>query len=194
MASASSPPPQYTAYKQEPQQLSAPGTPSTNLSQDAKPHADPNRSSIVFARAAFQFREALDRKRVDTTSAPVKAVDEAIEQAPSEEELANKAHQLRHKRRVRIARVSQHLLTSLLSIGVAGLQGQTYITYQKTKNVANAWPQVPNLLPTLMLFITSITALFIDICALTAYLLPHSKIGHEAYSVGPPQGVMMSSN
>lgn len=170
MASVSSPPGQYTSYKMEPQQLHP----------EAKQHGDAN---LAFTRAAFAFRDGLDHKRVsNVTVSEVQELPEA-EAGPTADEIAEKAHKARHKRRIRIARTIQHILTSLLSIAVAGLQGQMYYSYQSTKNVSGAWPVNANLVPTLMLFATAIIALFVDFCALTAYLWPSSSVGRMAFSL-----------
>lgn len=178
---------QDTAYKSESQ------TSATTSS------TDPNHSNIAFTKAAFAFRDGLDRAHarkqdasksssntVTITTTPVP--DSSEKQAdtmsePDPEQVADLAHQARHKKRIRIARGVQHTLTSLLSLAVALLQGQTYLSYQKTKDVKGAWPTHPNLLPTLMLLATAIAALFIDICAIVAYVWPQKRAGQRAYSV-----------
>lgn len=92
-------------------------------------------------------------------------------------------HQARHKRRIRIVRGFQHLLTALVSLGVAILQGRTYIIYEQTKNVPGAWPSFPDLFPTLLLFATAVAATTMDLCALIAYVWPKTRAGNVAYKV-----------
>lgn len=92
-------------------------------------------------------------------------------------------HRARHKRRIRILRGIQHLLTTFVSLGVAILQGRTYIIYQQTKNVPGAWPSFPDLFPTLLLFATAVTATTMDLSALIAYICPQTRTGYFAYKV-----------
>lgn len=184
---------QDTAYKREPTQSQPPPTQSTPRPSTASMTSpDPNRSNITFAKAAFAFRDSINNaphsKAPQATTVTTKPVDEPVSHPgqdvnPDPEQLADKAHQERHKRRIRVARGVQHTLTSLLSLAVAILQGRVYINYMQTKDVPNAWPTHPNLLPTLMLFVTAIAALFIDLCAIIAYLWPQKRAGQRAYSV-----------
>lgn len=92
-------------------------------------------------------------------------------------------HQARHKRRIRILRCIQHLLTALVSLGVAVLQGRTYIIYQQTKDVPGAWPSFPDLFPTLLLFATAVAATTMDLSALIAYMFPQTRVGNWAFKV-----------
>jgi len=54
-------------------------------------------------------------------------------------------------RRLRLLRLAQGTLTAGLSLAVAALQLRAYVTFQRTKDVAGAWPTHPNLLATVLL-------------------------------------------
>ena len=107
-----------------------------------------------------------------------------VRQTFTNEEIRNAFDQQKHLKRVRIARASQHILTSAISIIVAALQARLFIIYQRTKTYPNCWPKYPNLLPTLMLMVTAFVSLFIDVCALIAYAWPGSGAGRRAFKVG----------
>lgn len=95
----------------------------------------------------------------------------------------NRERQAQHERRIRIIKGIEHLLTALVSLVVAGIAGRTYIVYDQTKTVSGAWPDDPNLLPTIMLFSTAVAATVMDLCALIAYLWPHTTVGSVAFKV-----------
>lgn len=107
-----------------------------------------------------------------------------VRQTFTNEEIRNAFDQQKHLKRVRIARASQHILTSAISIVVAALQARLFFIYQQTKTYPNCWPKYPNLLPTLMLMVTAFVSLFIDVCALIAYAWPGSGAGRRAFKVG----------
>lgn len=153
---------------------------------------DASHPNIAFTKAALVFKDGLDKSRaskahdqVQVTVQPVEKPSPEISAAPSGSAANEGAHQARHQRRIRIARVVQHLLTSILSIVIAVLQGKVFVLYKQTQNVPGAWPINPNLVPTLMLFVTALAALTIDACALVAYFWPKTSIGRRAYSVKP---------
>lgn len=153
--------------------------------------ADTPHTNLAFTRAAFAFKDGLDKARESKNNNQVKVSVEPVETPSVEPPNARlsstdeAAHQARHQRRIHIARVVQHLLTSVLSIVIAILQGKVFVLYKQTQNVAGAWPMNPDLVPTLMLFVTAVIALTIDACALIAYFWPKSSIGKRAYSVRP---------
>lgn len=142
-----------------------------------------SKSSVASTTPNVAFRDAVNHGKAPTATITVHPLEEEDGIIYDSQQIVEKAHEERHKRRIRIARSLQHLLTSLLSLGVAVLQGKTFITYETTKNVVGAWPDFVNLLPTLMLFATACAALIIDICAITAYLWPQTRIGRKAFSV-----------
>lgn len=146
--------------------------------------------NMAFTKAAFVFKDGLDKSRAtkkhDQVQVAVKAVEAPMSEtstAPPSPTTNEAAHQARHQRRIRIARTVQHLLTSVLSIVIAILQGKVFVLYNQTKNQPGAWPINPNLVPTLMLFATALAALTIDICALVAYFWPKTSIGKKAFAV-----------
>jgi hypothetical protein len=78
-------------------------------------------------------------------------------------------------RRIRIMRIIQSVLSAVLSLAIAIFQGRVYGTYQNTKSVNGAWPPIPNVVPTLLLFSVAIAALVFDGCMLVAYMMPNHK-------------------
>jgi len=90
----------------------------------------------------------------------------------------------RRDKRIKILRIVQSLLSALLSIAIAVFQGRVYWTYQNTKDQPGAWPTVPDVVPTLLLFSVSIAALVFDICMIVAYLRPKSKYTPWAIRIG----------
>lgn len=152
--------------------------------------ADTSHPNIAFTKAALVFKDGLDKsrasKKYDQAQVTIKAVETPIlttSTASSSSTTDEGAHQARHQRRIRIARTVQHLLTSIVSIVIAVLQGKVFVLYQQTKSVPGAWPINPNLVPTLLLFATALAAFTIDVCALVAYFWPQSNIGKRAFSV-----------
>jgi len=55
------------------------------------------------------------------------------------------AKKARRARLVRILRLTQSTLSALLSLLIAIFQGKAYVTYRHSKNIAGAWPKVPDL-------------------------------------------------
>lgn len=137
---------------------------------DYKEHPNAN---LAFTRAVLAFQST---KKKDVPKVEVAEVADP-------EALALKAHEERHKKRIRIARGVQHLLTGILSFAVAFLQGAVYVKYLQTKDVKGAWPTTPNLLPTLMLFGTAIAGIVFDSAALVAYAWPQTSLGKKALAV-----------
>ncbi|KAH8901158.1 hypothetical protein GQ53DRAFT_814636 [Thozetella sp. PMI_491] len=87
-------------------------------------------------------------------------------------------------RRIQILSIVQSTLSSILSLIIAVWQGKVYVTYQQTKNEPGAWPAIPNLVPTLLLFIVAIAAFIFDICMLLAYTMPGKKLARRAMIIG----------
>jgi hypothetical protein len=90
----------------------------------------------------------------------------------------------RFSRCLKILTIIQSMLSSLLSLAIAVWQGKVYFTYQRTKATPGAWPDIPNLVPTILLFSISIAAFVFDICMLLAYLMPGKKGAKWAIAVG----------
>jgi hypothetical protein len=182
-------PPAFTEYKKLPQQLHLEETSPTSPALSSGQSLDSNRQSLVFAKAAFAFRDGLEHSRYKSesqytaTTASVPDTPVVEPPAPDTEDPELAAHEARHKKRIRILRSLQHLLTSLLSLIIAVLQGRTYDIYMQTKDVNAAWPTHPNVFPTLLLFATALLSLFFDACAITAYSWPNTRIGQKAYRV-----------
>lgn len=174
----------FTEYKREPQQLDL--QPSFNSSPTSP--SQPKQIDASVVKAAFAFHNNADaarRKRdsqftVTTTSVPPTPMPD------SPEEQAIRAHEARHLFRIRLARSIQHLITSLLSLAIAIMQGQTYSVYQQTKDVHNAWPVHADVFPTLLLFSVAVVALVFDIAAIIAYVWPNTRIGQKAFKVRRP--------
>lgn len=94
------------------------------------------------------------------------------------------------QRWTRILTILQGMLSSLLSLAIAVWQGKVYFTYQRTKAEPGAWPDTPNLVPTILLFSISIAVFVFDACMLLAYLMPGKRrakwgiaVGNAAYYV-----------
>lgn len=91
--------------------------------------------------------------------------------------------QIRRERRTRVARGLLSLLTSLISLAVVYCQGSTWLIYRRTMGIEGAWPDEPNLLPTLVLLATAVVAVFIDIFALGLYMSSSTALGRKGYRV-----------
>lgn len=98
-------------------------------------------------------------------------------------QLAEQDRRIRQEWQIRIAKGFMSLLTSLISLTVVYLQGNTWLTYQRTMHIEGAWPNEPNLSPTLVLLATGIIAVFIDIFALVAYMSPLIAMARKLYNV-----------
>lgn len=159
-------------------------TPTTAVAQQEQ-----SNSALTVVRAAFAFRDALDESRAKKASAPVTTVQEVKETSQASDiadpELeAERAHMRRNKRNIRVARAVQHLLTSLLSLAIIALQ--SIVCAAPILRGAKNEPlekTLKALLPTLMLLVTAVLAIFFDACALTAYLWPETKFGIADYKV-----------
>jgi len=99
----------------------------------------------------------------------------------------------RRDKRIKILRIIQSILSALLSIAIAIFQGRVYWTYQNTKDMPGAWPTVPNLVPTILLFSVAIVALVFDSCMLVAYLRPASKFTPWAIRIGDAAHYIVAS-
>jgi hypothetical protein len=70
----------------------------------------------------------------------------------------------RRNKRVKVLRVVQSVLSSLLSLSIAAFQARVFATFQRTRTVdEDVWPRVPNTSPTIMLFVVAITSLVFDV-------------------------------
>ncbi|KAK0729463.1 hypothetical protein B0H67DRAFT_638076 [Lasiosphaeris hirsuta] len=96
----------------------------------------------------------------------------------------DEAKYARRDKRIKVLRIIQSTLSALLSIAIAVFQGRVYWTYQNTKAVPGAWPVVPDVVPTILLFSVAVAALVFDICMIIAYLRPRSKLAPWAVRVG----------
>jgi hypothetical protein len=147
---------------------------------------------IGFTKAAFVFKGELDHirdQKLHPTSPdhplsekmqPTAYVKEDVEMpTPATPAFIDPTE--RDNRRIRILRAVQHTLTSLLSIAIAVLQGMTYLKWEQTKDVPNAWPEQPTLFPTLLLFAVALMALAFDISSLIAYFMPGKRIAEKAF-------------
>jgi hypothetical protein len=90
----------------------------------------------------------------------------------------------RREKRIQVLRIVQSILSALLSIAIAVFQGRVYWTYQNTKNIGGAWPTVPDVTPTILLFSVAIAALVFDACMIVAYMRPTSKFAPWALRIG----------
>ncbi|KAK3360723.1 hypothetical protein B0T25DRAFT_629713 [Lasiosphaeria hispida] len=90
----------------------------------------------------------------------------------------------RRDKRIKMLRIIQSTLSALLSIAIAVFQGRVYWMYQNTKDTPGAWPVVPNVVPTILLFSVAIAALVFDGCMIVAYLRPSSKFAPWAIHIG----------
>lgn len=90
----------------------------------------------------------------------------------------------RREKRIQVLRITQSILSALLSIAIAVFQGRVYWTYQNTKDIAGAWPTVPDVVPTILLFSVAVAALVFDGCMIIAYLRPTSKFAPWAVRIG----------
>ncbi|KAF3033423.1 hypothetical protein E8E12_002377 [Didymella heteroderae] len=152
--------------------------------------ANQNRNpNYAFTKTALVFKDKLDQirgrnARIDTSvTAPTRKAEKPtvkIEELQMNPPPTAPSMPLLD-RRVRILRVVQHTLLSLTSVAIAVLQSLTYIKWEQTKNVPDAWPQHPMLFPTLVLLIVAVMALLFDASSLVAYLFPTKPIAEKAY-------------
>jgi hypothetical protein len=97
-------------------------------------------------------------------------------------------------RRITIMRIIQSGLSSLLSLAIAVWQGKVYVTYQNTKSLQGAWPDIPDLVPTLLLLSVAIAAFVFDVCMMVAYVMPHgNKHAQRAIAVGGAANYVVTS-
>ncbi|KAK1752023.1 hypothetical protein QBC47DRAFT_416508 [Echria macrotheca] len=111
---------------------------------------------------------------------------------PIDEE-AKTRKQARGEKRIKVLRVIQSTLSALLSLAIAIFQGRLYGTYQNTQSTAGAWPKVPDVVPTILLFSVALVALVFDGCMLVGYFFPSSKFARWALRVGGAAQYVMSS-
>lgn len=135
-----------------------------------------DKSNFAFTRAALAFRDRLDgiRSKRESTQPLI-----APESDPNKDDGSD---QHGAAQRVRILRGVQGLLTALLSLAIAVMQGRVYVIYLDTKDVPGAWPSTPNLLPTLLLFSVAIAALVFDIALIVGYTT-RGTVGRVAYQI-----------
>lgn len=182
MASTTNPTSASTAYKDERQQLHV----DENASAVLHERQDPR---LTFATAAFAFRNALDTSRRKKSTQPTvseQEVKEVLEDTDTVDPLLEeeKRHLSRHKDRIRIARTIQHLLSSVLSLIILGLQAKICSENMNSAPKGKEQSEIlKELLPVLMLLATAIAAMFFDICALTVYFWPQTKFGKKAFAV-----------
>ncbi|KLU89821.1 hypothetical protein MAPG_08790 [Magnaporthiopsis poae ATCC 64411] len=99
----------------------------------------------------------------------------------------------RRARRIKILRVVQSILAALLSLAIAAFQGRVYFTYYNTREKGGTWPNVPNTMPTILLFSIALAALVFDGCMLVAYMWPSTKFARWAVTIGGAAQYMVSS-
>lgn len=133
------------------------------------------KEQLTFTRAAFVFRDRLDdiRSKRESTQPLISNDDDDDDDGSDQHGAAQ---------RVRILRGIQGLLTAVLSLAIAVMQGRVYVIYLNTKNVPGAWPQTPNLMPTLLLFSVAIAALVFDVALIVGYTTK-GRVGKIAYEI-----------
>ncbi|KAL8393774.1 hypothetical protein RB595_003501 [Gaeumannomyces hyphopodioides] len=99
----------------------------------------------------------------------------------------------RGARRLKILRVVQSSLAALLSLAIAAFQGRVYFTYYNTRQKGGAWPNVPNVMPTILLFSVALAALVFDGCMLVAYMWPSTRYARWAVTIGGAAQYVVSS-
>ena len=183
-------------FTQDPKPTGEPSSPPL-------PQTPADTQRIGFTKAAFVFKDELESiraKKSPPTSPPADTLSQKLKSQPTayireDVELASPPPPLspaspsstvidpteRDNKPIRILRAVQHTLTSLLSITIAVLQGLTYIKYQQTKDVPNAWPTQPTLFPTLLLLVVAVMALTFDVSSLIAYFMPGKRIAERAF-------------
>lgn len=90
----------------------------------------------------------------------------------------------RGARRIKIMRVVQSSLAAVLSLAIAVFQIRVYATYQNTRQQGGAWPNVPNIMPTLLLISVALAALIFDGCSKFPSYLPAAfcpRVGSAGY-------------
>ncbi|KAK5651784.1 hypothetical protein OQA88_11651 [Cercophora sp. LCS_1] len=108
----------------------------------------------------------------------------AVKSAPDDQPGFDEVKLARREKRVQVLRIIQSILSAILSIAIAAFQGRVYWTYQSTKGMPGAWPPVPDLAPTILLFSVAIAALVFDGCMIVAYLRPTSRFARWAIRIG----------
>lgn len=117
-------------------------------------------------------------ERKDVSYSAVKPPAELVQEGFDE------AKHARRDKRIKVMRITQSTLSALLSIAIAVFQGRVYWTYQNTREMPGAWPTVPDVVPTLLLFSVAIAALVFDMCMIVAYMRPTSKYAPWAVRIG----------
>lgn len=108
----------------------------------------------------------------------------AVKSVPDDQPGFDEVKFARREKRIQVLRIIQSILSALLSIAIAAFQGRVYWTYQSTKGMPGAWPTVPDLAPTILLFSVAIAALVFDGCMIIAYLRPTSRFARWAIRIG----------
>lgn len=155
----------------------------------------PRESNMAFTKAAFAFKGSLDDVRskrdsnrtsvatsmasptsLDTKKTPTVDIQPVAEDAEEPvEKTVESEKDSGLSRSIRILRAFQSLLTSIISLTIAFLQGRTYVMYLRTNDVSGAWPTHPDLFPTILLLSVAIAATIFDITMIIAYCAPKNK-------------------
>lgn len=144
--------------------------------EKTSPAATPDqRQNPAFDKAVLAFKDNINKS-------PTITVQDCDSEAntPTTPQFASEGNDTDDKR-LRVLRVTQHILSSILSLAIAILQSLTYAKYQQTKDVPGAWPTHPQLLPTLLLLCVAATALVFDVSSLIVYFLPGKSIAARAF-------------
>lgn len=113
-------------------------------------------------------------------------------EASGENDPAAKAIE-RGARRIRIMRIIQSTFGAALSVAIAGFQGRVFALFQSSKSVTGAWPDNPNLMPTLLLLAVASLALIFDLSMLLAYLKPNHRMARVAFTVATASHYIITS-
>jgi len=182
--------------------------PSPTILASSPTSPSSERATFQFAKAAFVFQDKLNdiRKKHTEVQVPKAATlaatpppqtaphgnttkgDDSDSSKGTDASIATKQDDPVAARRLRILRLVQSVLTSLLSIAIAALQGKAYASYLRTKDTPGAWPTHPNLLPTILLVSVAVLAGALDLSLLFAYLFrSHAKtffgIAKKSYNI-----------
>lgn len=153
-----------------------------------------SQSTVGFTKAALVFDHKLQSIRrkhdsgVSVTSNPstpgleLKGKQSIVVE---EKEIAEKPTEIEIilGRSIRILLALKSIVTGILSVSIAVFQGRAYIIWNNTKNVDGAWPPVPFLAPTLILFSVAIAAFVFDVCLALAYIFPGKRVANKAIKI-----------
>jgi hypothetical protein len=177
-----SPPSGSPRMEEKGSENSSPNSATHLLSQD-----EANHQSLAFGRAAFAFQNRLAniRNKHDSKQAPDGSPIQTstANEGDTEKDAQAEAQDARRQKPIRVLRAVQGLLTAILSVLIAIFQAKVYIRYLHTKNVPDAWPTHPSLLPTLMLLSIAIIAFVFDILLIFAYVTPDKGFAGKAFQL-----------